>query len=307
MPTACPARRFAGSGCIVNDTGFLYTNIEVLLRMKSSAQIAQGFVSARLAGAALPGFPGTIPDSLAVAYACQDAAIALWPDEVAGWKVGRIVAPWLARFATERLVGPIFRRAVQHARPGETLIMPVFEGGFAAVEAEFVFRLRAAAPAGKTQWTEDEAAALVEAMHVGIESAGSPLAPINDLGPAVVVADFGNNAGLMVGPAIPDWRRRALDSLASETLVNGSSVGSGSAASVPGGPLAALVFTLTRCAERGLPLQAGHYVSTGATTGIHAVRPGDSAQVIFRDIGELQCLAVPAKPSEERARTGSGA
>ncbi len=273
--------------------------------MKSTAQIAQGFVSARLAATALPGFPGTIPDSLEAAYACQDAAIALWPDEVAGWKVGRIVAPWLARFTTERLVGPVFREAVQVARPGETLTMPVFDGGFAAVEAELVFRLGASAPPGKTQWTEDEAATLVEALHVGIETAGSPLAPINDLGPAVVVADFGNNAGLMVGPAIPGWRRRSLDSLASETHVNGCSVGKGSAACVPGGPLAALVFTLTRCAERGMPLKAGHYVSTGATTGIHAVRPGDSAHVVFRDIGELRCLAVPAKPSEARARGGS--
>jgi 2-keto-4-pentenoate hydratase len=275
--------------------------------MKSTVQIAQGFVSARLSATALPGFPGTIPDSLEGAYACQDAAIAIWPDEVAGWKVGRIVPPWLARFSAERLVGPVFRDAIQIARPGETLIMPVFEGGFAAVEAEFVFRLGAGAPPGKTQWTEDEAAALVDALHVGIETAGSPLAPINDLGPAVVVADFGNNAGLMVGPAIPNWRRRSLDSLASETLVDGHSVGKGSAACVPGGPLAALVFTLTRCAERGLPLKAGHYVSTGATTGIHLVHAGDSAHAIFRDIGELRCLAVPAKPSTERARTASGA
>lgn len=275
--------------------------------MKSTAQIAQGFVSARLAATALPGFPGTLPDSLEAAYACQDAAIALWPDEVAGWKVGRIVPPWLARFSAGRLVGPVFRDAVQVARPGETLIMPVFEGGFAAVEAEFVFRLGTGAPRDKMQWTEDEAAALVESLHVGIEAAGSPLAPINDLGPAVVVADFGNNAGLMVGPAIPDWRRRSLETLESETLVNGRPVGNGSAASVPGGPLAALVFTLTRCAERGLPLKAGHYVSTGATTGIHAVHAGDSAQAIFRDIGELHCLAVPAKPSAARARSASGA
>ena len=79
--------------------------------MKSTAQIAQGFVSARLAATALPGFPGTLPDSLEAAYACQDAAIALWPDEVAGWKVGRIVPPWLARFTAGRLIGPIFRSA----------------------------------------------------------------------------------------------------------------------------------------------------------------------------------------------------
>ncbi len=53
---------------------------------------------------------------------------------------------------------------------------------------------------------------LVSGLHVGIEAAGSPLAAINELGPTVVVSDFGNNAGLLLGPAIPDWRKRPLES-----------------------------------------------------------------------------------------------
>lgn len=263
---------------------------------------ASRFVAARLEGRALPGFPGPIPDTLSVAYACQDAAIALWPDDVAGWKVGRIVPPWSARFEPDRLVGPIFGRAVVQARAGERAAMPVFEGGFAAVEAEFVLRLGIDAPAGKTAWTVDEAATLVAAMHVGIELAGSPLATVNDLGPAVVVADFGNNAGLIVGPSVPNWRTRNLDSLTSETFVNERSVGKGSAASVPGGPLSALAFTLTRCAQRGLPLKAGQWISTGATTGIHVVRAGDEARVVFTEVGELLCHLVPATPTGIAAR-----
>ena len=73
--------------------------------MKPTAQIAQALVSARLAATALPGFPGTLPDGLEAAYASQDAAIALWPDELAGWKVGRIVPPWLARFTRHSVPG----------------------------------------------------------------------------------------------------------------------------------------------------------------------------------------------------------
>jgi 2-keto-4-pentenoate hydratase len=261
-------------------------------------EVAARFVEARLRATALSGFPGPIPDTLDAAYACQDAAIALWPDEVAGWKVGRIVPPWLARFAQDRLVGPIFRRSVNRVRHGESVALPVFEGGFAAVEAEFVLRLGSDAPPGKSQWTLDEASGLVDALHVGVELAGSPLATVNDLGPAVVVSDFGNNAGLIVGPSVANWTRRRLDSLSSETFVNGRSVGTGSAASVPGGPLVALVFTLTRCAERGLPLKAGQLISTGATTGIHEVHSGDSARISFGDDGEILCHTVAARAAD---------
>src|SRR5262245_29033801 len=217
---------------------------------------ARRLVRARLTASALPGFPGTVPSTLEAAYACQDAAIAQWPDEVQGWKVGRIAEPWLSRLGEERLVGPIFARAVWGARrAGEVVDFPVFEGGFAAVEAEFVVKLGVDAEPGRTEWTAQDAAQLVGAMHIGIETAGSPLATINELGATVVVSDFGNNAGLILGPAIANWSAFANDQLTSETFIGDRRVGTGSAASIPGGPLAALAFALGRCARRGLPLQ----------------------------------------------------
>lgn len=257
--------------------------------------IAARFVRARLAGASLPEFPGQVPTALDSAYACQDAAIVEWPDTVQGWKVGRILEPWLSRFGEDRLVGPIFNRAVYFAREADVVDFPVFAGGFAAVEAEFIVRLGTAPPASKTDWTAAEACELAAAIHVGIETAGSPLATINDLGPTVVVADFGNNAGLIVGPEIPNWRDITPERLASETFVDEKSVGKGTAASVPGGPMAGLAFALNRCARRGLPLKAGQLVSTGATTGIHEIRIGQSARAVFAGVGEIRCRAVLAR------------
>jgi 2-keto-4-pentenoate hydratase len=257
--------------------------------------IAEQFVRARLDAAALPDFPGSIPATLNSAYAYQDRAIALWPDFVAGWKVGRIGAPWLERLGEDRLVGPIFRRGIRLAPLEQLVEFPVFEGGFAAVEAEFVFRLGADAPSDKVQWTRDEAARIATALHIGIETAGSPLATINELGAAVVVSDFGNNAGLLLGPAIPEWRTRPFEALKTETFVEGVSVGHGGALSLPGGPLAALAFALSRCARRGLPMKSGYVISTGATTGVHDIRIGQEARVVFAGCGELLCKAVPAQ------------
>jgi 2-keto-4-pentenoate hydratase len=201
----------------------------------------------------------------------------------------------LERLGEDRLVGPIFRRGIRLAPPEQLVEFPVFEGGFAAVEAELVFRLGADAPSDKVQWTPEEAANLAMAMHIGIETAGSPLATINELGGAVIVSDFGNNNVLLLGPAVPDWRNRSFDTLRTETFIEGESVGRGGAMSLPGGPLAWLAFALSRCARRGMPMKSGYVVSTGATNGVHDIRVGQESRVVFEGCGELWCRAVPAQ------------
>ena len=267
-----------------------------------SWEIARRLVRARLQASALPDYPGALPPSLDAGYASQDAAIAMWPTRVAGWKVGKIPDAWLARMGEERLVGPIFEDAVQHVLAGEAAGFAVIAGGFAAVEAEFVFRLGVDAPVGKTAWTDDEALALIDTLLVGAELAGSPLPRINDLGPAVVVSDFGNNAGLILGPPVPEWRRMLgtlEQDLRCETAIDGVVVGSGRASDIAGGLVAALRFALARCARRGMPLRAGQLVSTGAATGIHDIRAGQQAQVTFDGIGEIPVVAVLAMPRRE--------
>ena len=258
-----------------------------------SEAIAERFVRARLDAEALADFPGTLPATLNSAYAYQDRAITLWPDYLAGWKVGGIGPPWLHRVGEDRLVGPIFRRSIRLAPPDAVIDFPVFRGGFAAIEAGFVFRLGADAP-DRDPWTADEAAQLVTGLHVCIEIAGSPLAAINELGPTAVVSDFGNHAALLLGPAISDWRSHGCESLTCETFIDGRSVGRGGVRSMPGGPLAALAFALGRCARRGLPMKAGYVVATGALTGSHAIRIGQGAHVRFDGVADLLCCALPA-------------
>jgi len=256
--------------------------------------VARQFVSARLAARSLSAFPGTVPPDLAAGYRHQDAAIALYPDEIAGWKIGRVGPEFEDRFGRTRLAGPIFRGAVR--RGDGPVSFPVFKGGFAAIEAEFIFVLAADAPADKLDWTLAEARAIAGDMHIGIETAGSPLAIINALGPTVVVTDFGNNAGLILGPRVLDWRARADADLVCESFIEGKSVGRGAASDLPGGPLEALRFLLEHCARRARPLRAGLFISTGAATGIHDIEIGQRARVDFGDQGTIECLAVAAEP-----------
>ena len=257
------------------------------------AAIAAGFVAARRQGSALDAFPGDIPGDLVTAYQVQDLAIANWPDTVVGWKVGYIAAERRDGSGDERLLGPIFSRQLWNATGSSTPI-PVFVGGFAAVEAEYVLRLDADAPVGKLDWTPEEAAALPATLFTGVEVASSPLATINQLGPRVVVSDFGNNNGLVLGPQIPAWTTLDESSLLAQTWVGDLHVGSGGAGHLPGGLRAAFAFALSRSARRGRPLKAGDYIATGNATGIHDITAGQQARVEFAGHARLDCHAVAA-------------
>ena len=257
---------------------------------------AAEFVSARRSAGSFAHYPGAMPPDLAAAYRCQDEAIALWDDAVAGWKVGWIPEPFSAQFGVQRLVGPVFRRALRRLDGDAVADAPVFEHGFAAIEAEFVFQIDRDTPANVTDWTAESARRFVKSMFIGIEIASSPLQNINDFGPAVVASDFGNNAGLLLGSEVPDWHSRTPDSLQCETRIEGRVVGRGSAAAVSGGPLTALAFALGLNAQRGRPLRAGEFVTTGAATGVHSIAVGQSAEAVFTGIGAVRCIVRSMTP-----------
>ena len=271
--------------------------VSVVSGIKFDAKgVATEFVRARRTAGSFVDYPGTQPPDLDSAYRCQDEAIALWDDAIAGWKVGWIAEPFSEKFGAQRLVGPIFKGGLRRANGSAAVEAPVFARGFAAIEAEFVFQLAKDAPANVTEWTAETARRFVKTMYIGIEIASSPLQNINDFGPAVVASDFGNNAGLLLGAEVVDWQSRSLESLHCETRIDGAVVGRGSAAAVSGGPLAALAFALRCNARRGRPLRAGEFVSTGAATGVHPIGAGQSAEAKFTGIGSLSCTTVPMTP-----------
>lgn len=243
---------------------------------------AEQFIAARREARTLARFPGTLPESLAAAYAVQEEVLRLTPRRLAGWKVAGIAPAFRARYDAPRLAGPIFADVVQQVADGGIADVFVYQGGFAAIEAEFVVRLLADAPHGPVAAADIPA---FTTLHAGSEIASSPLASINDLGPGAVIADHGNNAGALIGPAIPsealgDWER-----LASRTSIAGRLVGEGSAARVAGGPYESVAFLIAELASRGRSLKAGDIVLTGMTTGVHDVRIGEEARIDFPGIG----------------------
>jgi 2-keto-4-pentenoate hydratase len=261
-----------------------------------AATIAGRFLAARRAAGGLAGYPGDFPETLEQAYAVQDEAIAAWGRPVLGWKVGRINPPLSERFGADRLAGPIFAATV--LKGGEAPDMPVFAKGFAAGEAEFLLRIGATPPAGQTAFTLDEAAALIDAVHVGLEIASSPLGAINALGPVAVISDFGNNNGLVIGPSIPDWRDSGFEQWPVSTYLDGVRAGEGRASAFPKGAVGAARFLFELMAKRGIALEPGQWISSGAVSGVHEAKAGQIVEARFGDRYTIRCRLTEARPEQ---------
>ncbi|MEL6868365.1 MAG: 2-keto-4-pentenoate hydratase [Pseudomonadota bacterium] len=281
-------------------------NASATLLTQGLDAISRKLVAARLNAQALHHFPGDLPDNLEDAYAVQSASIGRWPDDIVGWKVGMVPAEYRQSLAAERLAGPIYRSSVFDISTGDTKSMPIYSGGFAAVEAEFVLRLATTIAPVEKSWSDAELTDLVAALHVGAEIASSPMADINRLGPCCVVSDFGNNAGLLVGPSVADWSGRDPETLTAAVHVDGELVGTATANAIQGGLLQALRFLVELSATRGLTLTEGTYVSCGALTGIHDVTSASHAVVDFGEFGAFNVDFEPMVPLQERNATVHG-
>jgi 2-keto-4-pentenoate hydratase len=270
----------------------------VKLASNDAALIADSFLSARRAAKGLIDYPGDMPSSLDEAYAVQDAAIAAWSRPVIGWKVGRVPSALVSHFGADRIAGPIFSARMGQAEAGQ-VEMPVFAEGFAAGEAEFLLRIGRSPDPEQERFTLDQAAELIDEVHVGIEIASSPLGPINELGPVAVVSDFGNNNGLVIGDAIPDWRGSGFEQWEVTTLIDGAEVGTGRASGFPDGAIGSARFLFELMVRRGIRLESGQWISTGAVTGVHKARPGQSVESRFAETMSVRCRLVEALPEAQ--------
>jgi 2-keto-4-pentenoate hydratase len=261
--------------------------------MSDLDSIAEAFVAARRDARGLADYPGSVPATLADAYAIQDRARALVSDDVAGWKVGRINPPLDGQLGTNRLAGPIFAHSVRPHLPAPA--MPIFGAGFGAAEAEFLLRIGTAPDPAKTSYTLDEAAELVDAVHVGLEIASSPFPGINAHGPLVTISDFGNNHGLVVGEAIPGWRDADLLDWPVTLSIDGVEIGAATARTMLDGPVGAARFLFETMAARGVALRPGQWISSGAVTGVHEVSPGAQVTATFGTM-RVSCSIEAARP-----------
>lgn len=263
-----------------------------VLRMKSGdladpderlLAISETLTGARQAATALPGFPGELPETFAEAYEIQRLSRVAWPDQVAGWKVGGVPSAFIEHFNATRLTGPIFASSVVRVSQGQSAKMPVFDGGFGAIEPEFIVEL------GETR--------AHDRMFIGAEIASSPIPAINDVGPIAVISDFGNNNGLLLGPEIEDWKTISPCDTVVETHIDGKLIASRTLDSFWADAGKALSFMIDHARTHEIELTPGTFVSTGAITGVHEAGVGAKSTLDFGQFGNLELTLVKAEPA----------
>ena len=218
-------------------------------------------------------------------------------DQVVAWKVGGIPPHLRPVLGQDWVTGPIYSKR-QKIAGDAAVIMPVFEGGFAAVEAEIILEFGDLAGLETPSPSAAEIIPFIARCYIGVEIASSPMPEINNIGPLAVISDFGNNHGMIIGQEIKDWSPDLLSSIDVKTYVEGELVGAANPPAPPAGPMGAAAFLVSNLKRRGRPVPAGLRVSSGALTGIHDVLVGQHSTVVFDGIGEIEIDITALTPED---------
>ena len=253
----------------------------------SSTALSQKLIAARASRTALAEFPGTLPDTPQEAYKVQDLCIAGWDDKLSGWKVAGLKPELHESFKAKRQSGPVFSKNIQFTDCSDHIKAPVFSEGFAAIEAEFVIELGDVSDLPSSNLTIEDAKKAIANVYMGIEIASSPMKNTHSYGTLSPICDFGNNAGVIIGPKVENWETMDLSEIAVSVKIDGDVVGSANTKPELEGPLGAITYLLEHLAERGHKVEKGTYISSGAITGAHQTIVGIPSEVTFEGVGTI--------------------
>jgi 2-oxo-3-hexenedioate decarboxylase/2-keto-4-pentenoate hydratase len=217
------------------------------------------------------------PADLGEAYAAQEALHGLYRDagrgEIGGAKVA-ITTKVMQRLMgiDEPCGGAVFAKEI-HLSPAS---LRLADFGQVAVECEIAVRLGRDLPGGQSR---DEVAASIASCHAAIELIDDARAEYKQFDALNLVADNAWNGGLVLGPAVEDWRHLDLAALKGTMSVGGRVAGHGTGADVLGHPLNALVWLADTLARRGRPLRTGMAITTGSIVATQWPKAGETVEV----------------------------
>jgi 2-keto-4-pentenoate hydratase len=261
-------------------------NPTAALDAAAAARAAEILMTARAAGVQLDALPEDCrPTTLADGYAIQDVLRARWGDAVAGWKTGATALAIQAKFGTDQpMAGPFFGKTVM-ASPAST---PARLYHHRAIESEFAFRFGQTLAPRATPYSRAEIVAAVDAVVPAIEIVGPRFKDLLFGRVPTAIADCAVNAAFVFGTAVTDWRHIDLAAHGVRLSVDGRLVVEGTGANVLGDPLISLDWTVEHLRQRGIRIEAGQILSTGTTTGIVVLEPGQTAVADFGSLGRVE-------------------
>jgi 2-keto-4-pentenoate hydratase len=251
----------------------------------------------RCAGTTVSSLPEAMrPQHAGDGHAIQAEWLAVSGQALVGWKIAATSAAGQAHI---NVGGPLPGRILQgfvHA-VGDTVSLA--GNHMRVVEPEFAFRLGADLAPRESPRTRKEVAAALASLHPAFEVPDSRYTDFTVAGEAQLLADDACCGNFVFGPAAPDgWRDHDLRETEVHATVFDATgelrctrVGDGRAAL--GDPYVALTWLVNELSSRGIPLQAGQYVSTGTCVVPLEVKPGDRVCADYGVFGTIKLQLAP--------------
>ncbi len=214
------------------------------------------------------------PQTEEQAYLVQRAIMAEL-GEIGAWKVGSPspTGPFTC--------APLPAAGVQ-ASPGHASTEQCTDQG---VEAEIAVKIAHDLPPRDQPYAPEDILAVIASAHPAIEILQSRYVDVDRVDPLSNLADSLSHFGLVVGPAIANWRPIDLAAEQVALIVNGAEMKRRT-----GNPAGDMVRLLVWLANQGARwaggLRAGQYVTTGSWTAKDFVPPGAEVRVVFDHAGE---------------------
>ena len=235
---------------------------------------------------AIDALPGAVrPTDIAAGYALQDAVIEMLGEHVVGYKIAATSAAGQAHIAIDSPISGQLRESRVLA-PGTPA--PMAGNSMRVAEAEFVFEFGVDVVPRDTPYTVAEAMTFTANLRLGIELPNARFRDFVAAGAAQLIADNACAYAFVLGPRVAQpWRDLDLAAHPVQTLVDGEVVSRGTGGDALGDPRKALTWFVNHYSERGRPIAAGSFVTTGVCGKPAPILPGQHVTVDFGDFGQL--------------------
>ncbi len=234
----------------------------------------------------IPALPAEVtPASMADGYAIQAALHTRLGFKTAGWKLAHSSK---AAIQKSNLDGPVPGRVYAQTLQESPARYPARRFSFPRFEPEFAFKLKADLPARSKPYGNDEVLAAVGSTHLAIEIADARFVDPLAISVPVATADNMGTGGLVVGPAIAEWRKIPFTTIGIRLRAGGKTIAECVSGDSRCDPVEVLTWAANEMSRRGEGLQAGMVISTGShTVPTHAAAP-TAVTAEFDGLGKVE-------------------
>ena len=227
------------------------------------------------------------------AYRIQDALHRVMAEagrgEIAGWKIALTSRAMQQMTGVDQpAAGAIFSKVI-HASPARVDVRAYHHLG---IEFEVAVRVGEDLPSAGGPWTRQSVAGKVAACIPAFELVEDGDADYKTLDAFTLIAQNTWNSGVVLGPAVTDWRRVDLERAVTTCWVNDQPAGQGKTGDAMGHPLEAVAWLANLLNRRGRTLQRGMIVMTGSSITTKFPAPGDRVKFAIEGLGEVALEAV---------------